>query len=132
MVRCVERPNPDLIEIDLPLHPRQSSKVRALAAAVAADAGFSVDDIDDFRLGVNEAVAVLSDVDAGPDARMHLTFEVDGRTVRVVAARRGVGGVLGDDDIDGLARRILTVVLDGFRIVDGAFVIEKRATTDES
>jgi hypothetical protein len=105
--------------------------VRALAAAVAADAGFSVDDIDDFRLGVNEAVALLADVDAGPDARMHLTFELERRMVKVVAARRGVDAELVEADVDVLARRILTAVLDGFRIVDGAFVVEKRASTDE-
>lgn len=131
MVRRVERPNPDLIELDLPLHPRHSSKVRALAAAVGADAGFTVDDIEDFRLGVNEAVALLADVDAGPDARMHLTFDVEDRTVRVVAARRGIEDELSESDVDVLARRILTTVLDGFTIVDGAFVVEKRASNDE-
>lgn len=130
MVRLVDRPNPDLIELDLPLHARHSSKVRALAAAVAADAGFSVDDIDDFRLGVNEAVALLTDVDESPDARMHLTFEVAGDTVRVTATRRGVDAVLEESDIDELGRRILTAVLDVFRVESGTFVVEKRAAAE--
>lgn len=132
MVTFVDRPNPDLIELDLPLHARHSSIVRMLASAVAADAGFSVDDIEEFRLGVNEAVAVLADTEPVPDARLHVTFAVDGSTVRVVVARRGVTDQLTDSDVDQLARRILTAVLDDFRIEDGSFVVEKRAAPDGS
>ncbi len=128
----MDRSNPDtdidLIELDLPLRNRHSSTVRALSASIAADAGFSVDDIDDFRLGVNEAVALLTDVDAGPDARLHITFEAHRSLVRVVASRRGVDELLDASDLDELARRILTAVLDGFRIEDGSFIVEKRAT----
>lgn len=128
MVPLVDRPNTNQIELDVPLHARHSSIVRALAAAVAADAGFTVDEIDDFRLGVNEAVALLTDTDATPDARMHLTFQITGPEVRVVASRRGVDVPIGAADIDELARRILTAVLDDFHIEDGSFVVVKRAT----
>lgn len=128
MVRPVDRLNSDQIELDVPLHARHSLIVRALAAAVAADAGFNVDEIDDFRLGVNEAVALLTDTDAGTAARMHLTFHVDGSSVKVVASRRGVDSEITVADVDELARRILTAVLDDFHIEDGSFVVVKRAT----
>ena len=58
------------VDIDLPLSPRHASTVRAVAASVGADVGLSVDQIDDLRLGVNEAIAILTDVDVpeGVDA----------------------------------------------------------------
>ena len=47
--------------------PRQYGVV---AASLGADAGLTVDEIEDLRLGVNEAVSVLADVDATAGVRL--------------------------------------------------------------
>ena len=114
------------VDIEIPLHTRHASTVRAVAAAVGADLGFSVDAIDDLRLGVNEAVALLSDVDPAPDARLRITFETGDGAVTVRCTRRGVADELVDDDIDVLARRILDAVVDEYSVAGGTFTVVKR------
>jgi hypothetical protein len=114
--------------IDLPLHTRHSATARAVAASLGADAGFNVDDIDDLRLGVNEAVAVLTDtdVDPGPDARLQLQFDVEPGRIVVAVRRIGVGEQPGE--LDRLATRILTAVVDEFGVApDGTFRVVKSA-----
>ncbi len=117
----------DHVDIEIPLHTRYASTVRAVAAAVCADLGFSVDAIDDLRLGVNEAVAVLSDIEAGADARLRITFEPAPSMVTVRCTRLGVDDDLVDDDLDALARRILDAVVDEYTIAGGTFTVVKRS-----
>jgi anti-sigma regulatory factor (Ser/Thr protein kinase) len=117
------------VDIEIPLHTRHASTVRAVAAAVCADLGFSVDAIDDLRLGVNEAVSLLSDVDAAPGARLRITFEADDSVVTVRCTRRGVDAELHEDDIDVLARRILDHVVDEYSVSGGTFTVVKRVAT---
>lgn len=117
------------IVIDLPLHPRHASTARTVAVSIGADAGFSVDDLEDLRLGVNEAISVLTDIDAGDDARLILEFEQEAGKVTVVAYRTGVVTALHETDLDILAERILRNVVDEYGIDDaGAFLVVKRAT----
>ena len=58
---------------------RHASTVRVVAASLGADAGLTVDEIEDLRLGVNEAVSVLADVDAPTGARLRVRFEIQGQ-----------------------------------------------------
>ena len=118
----------DVVELDLPLQHRHASTVRVVAASLGADAGLTVDEIEDLRLGVNEAVSVLADVDAVDGARLRVRFEILGQGMTVTARRSGVDQALSLDDIDELAVRILRAVVDDFRVDgDGAFVVVKNA-----
>jgi serine/threonine-protein kinase RsbW len=120
--------SPEFVELDLPLQHRHASTVRVVAASLGADAGLTVDEIEDLRLGVNEAVSVLADIDAVDGARLHVRFEVQGQAMVVTARRNGVDQALSMDDIDELAVRILRAVVDEFRVDDdGAFVVVKNA-----
>lgn len=109
----------DYVELDVPLASRYASTVRAVAASVGAELGFSVDDIDDLRLGVNEAVSILSDVDDPIGARLHIRFESAGAAITVRCSRQGVNEPVVDTDFDVLARRILDAVVDEYS-VDGS------------
>lgn len=123
--------NADVVDLDLPLTHRHASTVRVVTAALAADAGFTVDEIEDFRLGVNEAVSVLADVEAGDGARLHLRFSVADAAMTVVARRVGVVEQITIADVDDLAVRILRAVVDDFRVDDeGGFVVVKHAAAD--
>lgn len=120
--------SPEVVELDLPLGHRHASTVRVVAASLGADAGLTVDEIEDLRLGVNEAVSVLADVDATAGARLRVRFEIVGHGMTVTARRSGVEQALSIDDIDALAVRILRAVVDDFRVDnDGAFVVVKNA-----
>lgn len=114
------------VELEIPLSTRFASTVRAVAAAVSADLGFSVDEIDDLRLAVNEAVSLLADVDDAADGRLRIVFEPDDGTVTVRCIRSGVDGTLADVDVDVLARRILAAVVDDYSVADGTFTVVKR------
>ena len=120
--------SPEVVELDLPLQHRHASTVRVVAASLGADAGLTIDEIEDLRLGVNEAVSVLADVDTADGARLRVRFEINGQAVTVTARRTGVDQALSIDDIDELAVRILRAVVDEFRVDgDGAFVVVKNA-----
>ena len=119
---------PEVVELDLPLQHRHASTVRVVAASLGADAGLTIDEIEDLRLGVNEAVSVLADVDTADGARLRVRFEINGQAMTVTARRTGVDQALSIDDIDELAVRILRAVVDEFRVDgDGAFVVVKNA-----
>jgi serine/threonine-protein kinase RsbW len=115
------------IELDLPLHHRHASTARIVAASLGADLGLTVDEIEDLRLGVNEAVSILADVDAQPGSRLHLRFEVSTRSMTVICTRHGVDSQLSIDDVDDLAVRILRAVVDDFRVDAGTVVVTKHA-----
>lgn len=116
----------DNVELEIPLSTRFASTVRAVAAAVSADLGFSVDEIDDLRLAVNEAVSLLADVDDAAAGRLRIQFESDEGVVVVRCVRAGVDGQLGVDDVDVLARRILDAVVDEYSVDAGTFTVVKR------
>jgi len=120
-------------ELDLPLSARYATTVRAVAASMAATISMSIDDIDDLRLGVNEAISVLTDVDddvPDPGRRLNVRFEVDTDRIRVTVSRHGVDGQP-PVELDGLAERILGAVVDEYSVDDtGAFLLVKQVPAD--
>ena len=119
--------SPETVELDLPLSTRYASTARVVAASLAADAGFTVDEIDDLRIGLNEAVSLVADVDADDDgegeARLRLRFQIDDGRMTVHVGRTGVpaGGVV----LDVLAERILGAVVDEFSTDGDQFTLTK-------
>jgi serine/threonine-protein kinase RsbW len=115
-------------ELDLPLSARYATTVRAVAASMAATISMSIDDIDDLRLGVNEAISVLTDLDddAPGTGRLQVRFEVDGDRIRVTAGRHGVD-THPPVEIDVLAERILGAVVDEYSLDEsGVFLLVKQ------
>ncbi len=117
-------------ELDFPLSARYATPVRAVAASLATMLGLSIEAIDDLRLGVNEAISVLTDVDDAAGGRLHVRFTLDETSIRVTADRRGVH-VDSPLEIDVLARRILGAVVDEYSLDDdGVFLLVKRVPID--
>ena len=119
-------------ELDLPLSARYATTVRAVAASMASTISMSIDDIDDLRLGVNEAISVLTDIDddAPATGRLHVRFELNDSQIRVTVGRSGV-----DDEpnveLDVLAERILGAVVDEYSVDEtGAFLLVKQVPAD--
>lgn len=121
----------DTVELTIPLGHRHVSTARLVAASVGADAGLDVDQIDDLKLAVDEAVAVVVDA-AGDHGRVVVRFAPQGSAVSVtVSLDADDQPALSRAAIDPLALRILDAVADGFDVADGALVITKRATAGD-
>jgi serine/threonine-protein kinase RsbW len=118
-----------IVSLTVPLHVRHASTVRMVVASLAADAGFSVDEIDDLRLGINEVVSVLADeASDDPSARLTVEFSLSpGRVEATVARSDGAGA----PELDDLAKRILDAVTDSYEYSRGAFKISKTASSSD-
>lgn len=145
--------HPGVVVLTVPATPRHAATARVVAASLAADLGFGVDEIDDLRLGLNEAVAVLADhrdddaVDRADgdegdhgdesddedeggiaDDRLRIEFRTvpAGSTparIDVVVHRGERGGA--PADLDELAERILSAVVDHHEHREGAIQLSK-------
>ena len=121
------------VQLEVPLTARYATTVRSVVASLATASGMTIDDIDDLRLGVNEAISLLTDLDE-PDVdggRLHVRFETEPGKITVVAHRTGVADSAPPPELDVLATRILGAVVDEFSIGDdGVFLLVKRVATD--
>jgi len=113
----------DHFEVIVPLRTKYAATVRMIAASLGADAGFSVDEIDDLRLGLDEVFSLLADRHAGE--RVRTTFRVDGRQVSasLMLESRPI-----DVEPDELAANILKSVLDRFEFNERAVTMTKVAS----
>lgn len=121
-----------LVELVVPARPRFLATVRLVAASVASDLGFSVDDLDELRIAIDEALTLLMAAQP-PGATVRLTFtaepQLDG-----VAGRLRIEGAPADASaspaapaVDALVTHILDAVTDGFEIGADGFALVKKA-----
>lgn len=129
------RSSTDRITIDLPADPRHAATARVVVASLAADAGFSVDEIDDLRLALNESVALLvdDDLDGGGSVamiggdrieRIEVELHVEPGRMQVEVRRVASSAV---PVLDDLADRILTAVVDSHVVGPGVVRLQKAA-----
>ncbi len=104
------------IEIEVALRSERASTVRVVAASLAADAGFSIDEIDDLRLAISEVFSMM--VEASPDGRARISFTVVESEVRANISTVGSSVAI---EVDDLGASILSAVVDEF-VVDGSSV----------
>jgi len=123
-------PNPsidrseDRIDVVVPLRTEFAATVRTVAASLGADAGFSIDEIDDFRLGLSEVFAAFVDAPAVQDTRVRVSFvSTNGRLAASAAPEHGTADV----EFDELASSILHSVVDELTIGPDGVRIVKRA-----
>lgn len=98
------------IELTIPPDPRLLRMVRLVAAGLATTAGFDVDELEDIRIAVDEAVTAL--LEGGDGAPVPLRFEVAPGRV----AMTGAAPASGSDPLDAarieLSSQILAAVCD--------------------
>lgn len=112
----------DQVELTVPLRTEFAATLRVLVASLGADAGFSIDEIDDFRLGLNEVFVMLAE--AHPGSRASTTFRITGSGL---AATIRTEPRTGDIELDELGSNILRSVVDSFEIGSGGVTLSKRA-----
>ncbi len=94
---------------------------------MGADAGLTVDDLDDLRLGVNELVIALVEGSAD-SSRIVLEFVTDDGTITVSGRIDGAVGAVAPDD---LTARILSAVADHYELGPSSFVLTKASSLRE-
>lgn len=122
----------DRVDLTVPATTQHLRLVRLTASGMAADLGFTVDQIEDLRLAVDEACAVLVEY-AAPHTRLSLVYRaqvdalvIDGRCPRVNGA---------EPTLHAVARAILESTVDEYQLQgdpsgdDNTFRLVKRAET---
>jgi serine/threonine-protein kinase RsbW len=113
----------DHFEVIVPLRTRYASTLRIIAASLGAEAGFSVDEIDDLRLALDEVFSMLAEHHEG--GRVRTTFRVDGPQLTAqLTLESGPIGARPDD----LAANILRSVVDRYEFADDSVTLTKVAS----
>jgi serine/threonine-protein kinase RsbW len=112
----------DAIDVTVPLRAQYASTMRVLVAALGADAGFSIDEIDDVKLALTEAFSMMTD-DHG-NHRVSIRFSVDATGLIVQLCPQDGATIRQPDE---LARTILDVVVDRYEVNDESVTLTKRA-----
>jgi hypothetical protein len=120
----------DRIDVIVPVRTEFASTVRTVAASLGADAGFSIDEIDDFRLGLSEVFAAFAESPEASEGRLRVSFHAaDGRLTASAALENGASEVHFDDLAAGILRSVVdefTSGSDGVRIVKQALELGQR------
>lgn len=117
----------DTVELTLPADTRHLRLVRLAASGFTADLGAAIEDVDDLRLAVGEACALLVE-HAPTGARLTVTYRHDGDEVVV----EGQSPAAADDPVrvDPVAEAVLSNTVDRFTVTsDGTsnrFAVHKR------
>lgn len=115
--------NDDFVDVIVPLNSRYASTLRTLTASFGVDTGFSVDEIDDFKLALTEAFSMLVTCHAGKRAQVSFAVAKSTLSVRVSLESGGDIGV----EPDELALAILRAVVDSYEIGESAITLAKIA-----
>ena len=111
------------IELTLPADSRLLRLVRLVASGLASTAGFDVDQLEDLRIAVDEAVAAL--LEGGDGSRLALSFAIDDSAVTMVGQTPANSSGLDGERLD-ISRQILDAVCDENELVPEADAIRVR------
>ena len=105
------------VELRLPADGAYASVLRTTTAALAARLDFTIDDIEDLRMAVAEATAMVLEVaDEGTDLVSHFSLSPGGMTVSVSVGAQAPGR----PDYDSFAWQVLTTLASSAEVeVDG-------------
>lgn len=101
---------PSPIQLELPGHSRFMRLARLLASGVATSCGLPLEEVEDFRVVVDEVCATLIEAGGGNPVRLSFCIRGDLLVVEGSTQDRGVGGP--DEDRLALSNQILDVVTE--------------------
>ncbi len=102
----------EIVELSVPARPAFVSVLRTVTATLAARRDFTIDEIDDLRLAVDEAGALLLP-HASPGTTLTATFSGETNTLRASLAVE-VGDEPIEWDDNGFGWTVLTALTDRF------------------
>ena len=112
----------------MPAESRFISTARVMAASLAAELDFSIDEIEALRMGANELIAILTECANDHDIDVvTLRYVVDAASIEVHGQIDVPSGVEAEADV--LAGQILNAVVDSYEFTGGhAHIIKNRAS----
>jgi serine/threonine-protein kinase RsbW len=113
----------DHFEVIVPLRTRYASTIRMIAASLGAEAGFTVDEIDDVRLALDEVFSMLAERHVGQRVRTRFRLD-DTQLIAVLTLESGPIDV----EPDELAANILRSVVDHYSFTHEGVTMSKRAS----
>ena len=118
----VDHRMPSPIQLELPGHSRFMRLARLLASGVATSCGLPLEEVEDFRVVVDEVCATLIEAGGGNPVRLSFCIRGDLLIVEGSTTDRGIGGP--DEDRLTLSNQILDVVTvsHGFERSNGQVV----------
>jgi Histidine kinase-like ATPase domain len=108
-------PPVDRVELSFPPDSRYMRLARLMASGVASTCGLPLEEVEDFRIAVDELCSTL--IEMGDGQPIQLSFEIRA-DVLVVEGRTLAGRALASDDERlALSSQILDVVADGHQLL---------------
>lgn len=108
-------PTVNVAELRLPAESAYGAVLRMTTAGLAARLDFTLDDIEDLRMAVGEACALVLE-HAAPEAELCCRYELEDKRIRVTVSADGATG----PDVDSFAWQVLNALADEVRTgVDG-------------
>lgn len=101
----------DNISIQIPASPEYLHVVRLIASGLASRLKFTIDDIEDLKIGVDELSAYLTGTQ-GRDGRLDIIFEVYDDRIEIKGSGTFSAGTKVRTELTDLSRMILGSVVD--------------------
>ena len=101
----------DLISIQIPASPEYLNVVRLIASGLASRLKFTIDDIEDLKIAVDELSAYLTGAQ-GRDGRLDIVFEVHDDRIEIKGSGTFSAGTKVRTELTDLSRMILGSVVD--------------------
>ena len=113
------------VHLRIPAVPAYLRLGRLVAAGLAGDCGFTVDEVDELRIAVDELFHLMAQEPA--EADIEVEYQVQGGTIRVVGSRAGLDR---RPDIDPLVAEILDAAADHWEVTASSnsihFTVDKQ------
>ena len=118
----------DRVSIKIPASPVYLQVVRLIAAGLASRLGFTLDDIEDLKIAVDELSAYLTGAQ-GREGTLAIEFAIDGNRIEITGAGHFTAGIKVRTELTEFSRQILETVADDatLRQTDGVptFTVSK-------
>jgi serine/threonine-protein kinase RsbW len=101
----------DTLTVRIPAAPQYLQVVRLVAAGLASRLRFTIDDIEDLKIAVDELAAYLTGPQ-GRDGILEITFSVHDDRIEIQGTGKFDADIGIRTDLTGFSRQILTTVAD--------------------
>ncbi|HVL65083.1 MAG TPA: hypothetical protein VM573_07935 [Actinomycetota bacterium] len=101
----------DTINVKVPASPQYIGVVRLIAAGLASRLGFTIDEIDDLKIAVDELASYLTGTQ-GRDGVLEISFGVEDTRIEISGRGRFAPGDKVRTELTDFSRMILETVAD--------------------
>ncbi len=101
----------DKVNIRIPAAPEYIQVVRLIASGLASRLGFTLDDIEDLKIAVDELCAYLTGAQ-GREGEIEIIFTIGDDRLEITGAGRFTAGIKVRTELTQLSQMILDTVVD--------------------